>query len=419
MACSLPFGRSSTLTLPLEQNKLLGHFVSSSADLANVRQATADALAAPLEYPLLEKAIVSGDHVTVAVDSGVPQSAEVVAAVVEQLLECGVSPELLTVLYADPKQAAISLAVKQRATVPAGGSTAKIHVEVHNPADRGKLSFLTNTKSGKPIYLNRAVADADFVIPIGAVRSRASWHYRGPYGGLYPKFSDADAQRRFRNPRLCDAWDETFLKSQEEVDSIGRQSGAQFTVQVVPGSGDGAAAIVAGETQAVRQRAEELCSKRHRHVTPRPAKIVVAGLTGAANQTWQDAATAMAAVIDAAEDGGAIALCTELAEPLSPALEMLARVGDDSDEAVEQLGRDRPSDIYPVLQIASALHRVRVYLLSRLESSIVEDLGLIPVSDPGDIGRLAARSGGCLVVGDAQFATVDLRGRETAALQRS
>ena len=55
-----------------------------------------------------------------------------------------------------------------------GGASGDVHIEVHNPADRGKLSFLTNTKSGKPIYLNRAVADADFVIPIGAARSRTS-----------------------------------------------------------------------------------------------------------------------------------------------------------------------------------------------------------------------------------------------------
>lgn len=231
-----------------------------------------------------------------------------------------------------------------------------------------------------------------------------SWSYRGPYGGIYPTFSDREAHNRFRNPVLLNAASETFTKSQDEVESIGWRAGLQFVVEVVPGAGDEAAAVVAGELTAASRRAAALRDAGHRHTVPNRVRTVIAALTGALAQSWEQVARTLAAALEVVEDGGVVAICSDLAEPLGPAMELLSKVGDDRDEAIAHIRKERPVDVFIALQLAEAQRRVRIHLLSKLDDETVESLAMTPISDPSDIGRLAARGGSCVVVGDAQHA---------------
>lgn len=406
MPVSLPYGLASTLQLPLQQEQLTGCFIGESAPL-DVRQALQAAFDEPLEFPQLEQAVVPGDRVAIVVDRYVPHAAEAAAGVVDRLLQCGITPEAVTVVYPEgtvPKP----LVLRARQTVPTGGEGgAGIRVEVHNPDDRNRLNYLGNTVSGRAIYVNRTLGEADFVIPIGSPRGPISWSYHGPLGAIYPLLSDRETQKRYRNPALLHTEGETAERAQVEVDAVGWQTGTQFTVQLVPGNGDEAAAIVAGEIRAVRKRANDEFAARHRHHVESRSQVVVAALSGAANQTWEQFAVALGAAAGAVEEGGAIALCTDLQEPLGPALELLARVGDDRDEVETHIRKERPVDLFPALQMIETQRRARIYLLSKLDTDTVENLGMTPVADLADIGRLASRRGSCLVLGDAQHARLE------------
>lgn len=409
MPCTLRYGRTATLTLPLDPATSAGCFLGEPPQPIDVRKATTSALSAPVDYPPLSQALVGGDHVTVAVDRLVPHAAEASAAVVEHLVEYGVPTDAITVLFSEARAAA-PLNVRLPQPMVGGKQHAGVHLEVHDPDDRGKLSFLTNTPAGKPIYLNRSLGEADLMIAVGAWRGAESWSYRGPYGGIYPTFSDRASQVRFRNPALLHADDETFRKSQAEIESIGWKSGAQFTVQLVPGAAEEVAAVVAGEVTAVAKRAAVLHGARHRHEVAGPMRTVIASLTGTAAQTWEQFALTLGAVLGSVDDGGVVAVCTELAEPMGPALELLSQCGDDRDAVLAHLRKERLVDVFIALQLAEAQRRVRIHLLSKLDPDLVENLGMQPIDEPAEVGRLATRGGACLVVADAQHAV--LVGRE-------
>jgi nickel-dependent lactate racemase len=406
MPCTLRYGQAATITLPLDPPDSAGDDSGNAATPLDVRQATLDALAAPLDYPALAQALVGGDHVTVAVDRLVPHVGEVVAAIVEHLVDCGVPTEAITVLFSEARAAAVPLVVRLPQHAAGGKPRGDVRIEVHDPDDRGKLSYLTNTASGKSIYLNRSLGEADLMIAVGSWRGAESWSYRGPYGGVYPTFSDRAAQARFRNPVLLHSADDTFRKSQDEIESIGWKSGVQFTVQVVPGEGDDVAAVVAGEITSVAKRVAMLHAVGHRREVADPVRTVIAALSGTAAQTWESFAIVLGAVLDRVEDGGVIAVCTELAEPPGPALELLSQCGDDRDAVLAHVRKERPIDLFVALQLAEAQRRVRIHLLSKLDPEVVENLGMQPIDDAADVGRLAARGGSCLVLGDAQHAVL-------------
>ena len=109
------------------------------------------------------------------------------------------------------------------------------------------------------------------------------------------------------------------------------------------------------------------------------------------------------------EEDGAIAVCCDLAAPPGPALQRL--IGAPSrEEAVRQIRRDNPRDALPALQLARALETSRIYLLSRLDPGLVEDLEMIPIAGPEELARLAQRSDSCLVLANAVHAMVQVEG---------
>jgi hypothetical protein len=74
--------------------------------------------------------------------------------------------------------------------------------------------------------------------------------------------------------------------------------------------------------------------------------------------------------------------------------------------AVRQIRKERPEDLLPATQLARALDRADVYLLSRLDPSMVEDLEMAPIAEPGELARLTRRYPSCILVSNAPNALV-------------
>ena len=70
--------------------------------LADLAAATTAALAEPIDYPPLARSTTPADHVVLALDHGVPQVAQVTAAIVDALVDAGVDPDGITVLRIRP-----------------------------------------------------------------------------------------------------------------------------------------------------------------------------------------------------------------------------------------------------------------------------------------------------------------------------
>jgi nickel-dependent lactate racemase len=371
--------------------------------LGDLSGAVAQALASPLDYPPLVLGTTPSDRVVVALDQGVPRAAQLVAAVVQCVAHGGVDPDGIAVLRT--KADAGTGAPDPGAALPKD-LQARVTLQTHDPKDRNRLAYLARSHSGEPILLNRALTDADLVLPIGSISSRRAPGYHGVHGAVYPTFSDERTLDRFRSPDLLMRGRDQKKRLVRECNEVGWLLGINFTIQVVPGSGDEILHVLAGQSASVRRRGWELYQSAWNCSVPHRASLVVAGIEGSAcQQTWQNVGQALAAAAALAEDGGAIALCCDLEAAPGPGVQRLMRARSRLD-ALRQIQRELPEDALVAAQIARTLARRHVYLLSRLEPEIVEDLNLAPLADPEDVARLARRHASCIVLSNAAHALV-------------
>jgi hypothetical protein len=358
------------------------------------------ALGNPTGFPPLAKAVVPGDHVAIALEPGVPEADSIVAAVVQCVERAGASLSDVTVLRT--RDDAASHAPDPRSLLePSTRDVVKL--ETHDPAERGQLGYLANTHAGRPIYLRRAVCDADLVVLVGCTRSRSALNYHGIHGGLYPTFSDTATQRRYRHPRLIDRDASLLALAWQEARYAVWLAGVHFAIQVVPGPDDTALEFFAGEPDAVDRLARERFEAAWEHTVPERAELVIGAITGGpAQQTWENVGRALAAARRVVADGGAIALCTELAASPGPAMRGLIDV-DDLPRALRRVQRQRLDDMQPASELIKAVMQSRVYLLSQLDETTVEELGIAAIGDAADLARLARRQRRCVLLSDAQY----------------
>ncbi len=363
-------------------------------------EATRRALAEPLDFPPLAQGTVPGDHVAIAVDPDVPCAAEIVRGAIDACLSAGVERDAISVVAAPSRFGRL---LRGRLEDLVGG----VQIMIHDPTDPYDLCPVGTTERNEPLLINRTLYDADVLLPIGCARLSD----RGVYGSLYPRFSDVDSIRRYREP----AQRERRLRqgtARHESDEAGWLVGAPLVIQVVPGCDGAVASVLAGEPTAVARRAQELCRQRWSFRAPRRASLVVATVGGDAQaHRWDDIGRAVAAADPLLEDGGAVAICCEFKSRPGKSLNRLMGCTDLA-AAEQKLLHERASDSWPAWHLAQALQRGPVYLLSRMDPETVEELGVAPIADLDELARLASRHESCIVLDDAQFAVAEVAGED-------
>jgi hypothetical protein len=260
--------------------------------------------------------------------------------------------------------------------------------------------------NGQAVFLNRELHDADLVLPIGCCRGETSPGYYGIHGGIYPLFSDRPTVQRYRSPGSLDASGRQRQQLIAEADETAWLLGVMLTVQVVPAARGAIRHVVVGEARAVERRCRQLYDADWGYSVPRRARLVVAAVEGnSAEHTWHNLGRALATAANLVEEDGAIAVCCDLQMPPGAAVQHLAGARSRA-SALRHIRRDRPADALPAAQLIRALDRSTVYLLSRLEPSLVEDLDMVPVSGGGEIVRLASQFESCILVSNAPHVEV-------------
>jgi len=190
------------------------------------------------------------------------------------------------------------------------------------------------------------------------------------------------------------------------ADHVAWLLGLNFTIQLVPGAGDEVMHVLAGESDAVRRRGRELYHAAWDWPLKRRAELVVACLEGGpGRQTWEDFSQALAVAQTAVEEGGAVVVCCSLSARPGPAMQQLAAAGSRR-ETLHQLNSRRPVDALPAGQLAQTLAHHKVYLLSELESGVVEELEMIPLKGPEELAKLVQQYHSCLFLACAPFVKI-------------
>jgi Lactate racemase N-terminal domain len=358
---------------------------------ADVKERILSAIESPIGFPPLRQAVVPGDRVAIPLDPNLSDAAPVLAAVCETLQGAGVDASDIQVLAAN------SPLVGWDKAVPTGVSWA-----VHDPYDRVQLAYLANSPQGRRIYLNRSLTDADCVIPIGRLGFDSVFGYAGPWSVIFPGLSDTETLRSLRSHASDAPPDRTIPRATlVESANVSWLLGSQFQLGILEGVG-GIAQVFAGLDSAVRDAAALAVDQAWAYRSERRAELVVVGIgrpgvpVGVA-----DLAEGLTTGTRLVQHGGKIVALSRAGGPIGPAVQRLTQTDEPKLGMALLKGLEGEDDYLAARQLARALAWADIYLLSALSEDDVDGLGMIAISRPEEAGRLAAKSGSCMFVGQA------------------
>lgn len=383
------------ITSSLASENVWEYEIAATSPCPDVASATADALLRPDDFPPLKSAIVPGDHVVLAVDPNVPEIVQTIRGVMRALAET--EAEQVDVVLWDEASDQTLAAIDQE-------FGPLVRVVRHQSSSRKSLCYLAADEGADPIYLNRLLVDADFVLPIVVGRPLEGSQPRD-LTGIYPALADSASRVRHRDKQGSTSFHDGLP---ETTWLLGVQMMLCITATV-----DGkVGGVTAGTLEAIAKRlAMEPTESAD---FPPQASLVIASLDGdEQQQTWSNAVRAISAATRYVTAGGTIVLWSDLADPPSGHLATIPEADDEL--AARQLVSDvepATADDFPswdetlglarTLAAIAAEHRVLVH--SRLEESAIESMGLASVASGEQLRRLSRTFPGCGVLRAAQFA---------------
>ena len=370
------------------------------------RELVAAAIASPADGPPLEAHVVPGDRVVVAVAGELPQRTQVVAAVVARLGAAGVSGDEIGVLRAAPLDAGTS------GPEAAGGGTEADPPEVveFDPGTDAATSYLAADEAGMPLYLSRALVDADVVVAVGPWGWNAALGGRSLEGELWPAFSRQTC-RQSLTLSLAKRGRQALGDWRTSMQEIAWRLGVCASLRLVPGRRGTLHAACFGLPDEAGRRARDAAAAW----CPRIDELAELSIASLANpQAGFEAVTrAVAAAARVTQPGGTICVASQVTA--GPGIIFLRwRQGAPLDRLVHEAVQTRdPALIADALQtrlFARALGDRRLVLLSALEEATVEELEFGFAGTPDVVERLAHRAESVAVLHEADLMLPQPRG---------
>lgn len=378
-----------TLEFPLEDDRFVGVWTGpqdrSPIDLA---RALRESLETPIDLPALGRCVVPGDRVTIAVDLQTPELATCIAVIVNVLESAGVDREGILVLAPPDPEIAFD-----PTTLPAG-----IEFRVHHPENQDDLAYLATTNEGRRVYLNRALTDADFVLPMGMISKDPAIGWSGPWSTLFPGLSDVSTRAEYA------AGGAGILSSAiVEPAEVSWLLGNQFQIGLLAGT-EGVVAIFAGLAERVRTNGIGAAQEVWTFRVDRRADLVVVGVSAKAglDSTWD----ALSTGARLARRGGKVVALSDASGSIGSAARQLIGTESYASATSALKAADGAPDFASAARLAEALAWADLYLYSELNESDVEDLGIVPLGKPTEAQRLAAVATDIILVSSAESTQV-------------
>jgi nickel-dependent lactate racemase len=370
--------------------------------LADVEAAVRHALEAPVDFPPLRRALTPDDHVAIVVDERAPQLSRLLVPILEHIQSAGISPKAITLLCLPPSSGQPWLEALPEAFQ-------EVRVEVHQPRDRRKLSYLATTRQGRRIYLNRSAVDADQLVLLTRRTFDPLLGYAGGVGALFPGLSDEATQRELGAHLHTEAPGRGIRPVQREAAEVAWLLGAPFLVQVIEGTGSDVVHVLAGTAES-SAAGEHLLEARWRVTAAQSADLVISGLGGPADLLRaDDLARGFFAASRVVRPGGRVVLLTEANPALGPSFDLM-RQCEDPAAALPLLLRERPEDLATGFMWTTAAQQAKLYLLSGIPSEVAEELFTIPLEQATEARHLLTGDTTCLLLPDAHKALAVIGG---------
>ena len=375
----IEYGASDRMTLEVESRQLALDCRPDAAredPTATIRQA----LSQPIDFPSLKQVVIPDDNVVLAVDPRTPDLALIVAGVWQILKTVGIHPDQVRIV-----QPAADHSPDPRNELPADVRESFVWIR-HHPSDDDTCGYLANSTGGERIYLARELLDADVVISIGEIGFDPLLGYHGTNSLFYPALSNDDAVKKSKGQGHTELGPDNSRPLRQLADETAWLLGTQFTIQTVGNTRNRFSHLLAGAIESVFRRGRELLDRGWRAQLESRVEIVVASVD-AENCTWNDVGTALSAARNLVIRDGWIVILSDLAEQPGVGTKMVASA-DVPDDAIKPLRLETPDDLIPATQLVNAVNWGRVFLLSRLNPDLVEDLFCAPMQSIGEVERL-------------------------------
>lgn len=394
---TMPYGAASLFTCELDASQVLGYAHPPEAN-PTFREDLHRALAGPLDFPPLHRAILDQDRVVLALDYDTPRASQIIAELWEVFEKCDVQPA--NVLILQPPQAA-ELRSDPRVDLPVPLRN-EVGWKIHDPDDAQACGYLASTSNGIRVYLARDILEADIVISVGRTAFDPVLGFRGTSSVFYPGLSNRDAIQRAYGQGHSELTPEHDRPLRQVIDEVAWLLGSQFTVQVLQSAGGDVSRVLAGATESVfRHARHELSRQNSLQLDFRADLVIVAVDADPGGHGWRQVGAAVETGRRLVSHGGRIVILSEIREMPGPGLQMLQRSESPAD-VLQRLRQEQPDDLIAATQVANAADWANLYLLSALDVELVEDLFAFPLSDIEQVHRLIARADTCAFVGSAQ-----------------
>jgi nickel-dependent lactate racemase len=405
MSVNLSYGTQGTYSCELDARRIVAHH-AGPGQCAGFSKKVRAALETPLDFPALSQVCIPGDKVVVALDRHTPCARELIAEVWTMLESRGVDAAAVEVLQ--PAALDSVPLVDPRQGLPAEVQS-QMRWTIHDPTDPKRQAYLAATARGERIYLARELVEADVVLSVGMIAYDPVLGYRGTNSVFYPGLSNTEAVIRSRGEGHSELGPDDERPLRQVIDEIAWLLGTQFSVQVLPATGGGAAEVVAGAYDRVFRKGKQHLAGHWRVVLDSRADMVVAAVDAdSAGHGWDQIGAALATARNLVTKGGKIVILSELDAEPEIGIELI-RKSESPRSALAPIRKTAPVDMIPARQFASAADWARVYLVSRLPPGMVDELFMVPIENDRELARLLAGEDSCVILGSAQHTWGEVR----------
>ena len=184
--------------------------------------------------------------------------------------------------------------------------------------------------------------------------------------------------------------------------------GTPFLVQVIEGSGDRIAEVVAGLPDSLEEGTRRQNMHWRRSISERP-ELVIATISSAPERvTFTDMAMALATAARVVHPEGRIALLCDAAPQLEEGAEILQQT-EDLDDAQARFKKRKPDDWPGAGLWAFAAEQASLFVAAGWNSETIESLHATTIRKPAEVQRLIDAAPNILLIPDAHLMVVDLQ----------
>ncbi|QDU62588.1 hypothetical protein Pan216_34550 [Planctomycetes bacterium Pan216] len=394
------------LRISVPEEKLFGHFQGPSQTNGDLSEKVRKALEEPISLPPVNRAVTPSDHVALIVASDLPQPRELVGPIIDSLVAAGIERPKIAIVHEPPEKATSTRLVEELR-----GAFAELSFIEHDPTDDDAHAYVASTEEGRRIYLNRTVAEADFMLVISRTGFDPLTGTMGTSSQLFPRLSNAETIARARMLAAQMRRSEMRLRKRQESEEVAWLAGLLYALQVDTDSSGKISHVWFGEYHEVQKCADQATFDHWMIDPPEATSDLVIATTSTPGADWLAASTALETASHVASRDAIVLLITDLDQPIGQTGAWLL----DNENPMDAIGRVRQQDLGQVsadslstVQTATALTSARLYLMSSLDEDLVESLGMVHVSNEREVNRLIERSRSCYVIENADRARVTL-----------